>query len=486
MCEQQFLKVSKIMMNKYIFSFLFILAIILASCKTAEISIEEKRECFDDCMLVEEDKEYCLDDCDLAEAEVQEKELCGDGICAETEKQSSTCPEDCPITCVADSDCEQKEICKETVCKPVDCKENADCPSGYVCEEYACVKEEAVNATEVEELQEDISALVADIDALIERIEGLQATLDAADASDEDKEAIQEDIDALDTVMTKLKSYNETAEGYSQDLEEATTADDVAAVKDAWTTAKTEIEDYLEEQQTVVDAIEEAIADLKPAEKPDLIIEDLDLEDVDGNDGAFTITFQNDDDGNITSSQTFRIKLTSFDDDNETVVDDSKTTVSTGLDPDEEDEVEIEVEMAFGIEQYFTDNPSVDALKLLFLAEIDIDDSVNESNETNNEKYFNVTFEREDWVTNTAPAAVIAANATSVFVDEVITFLGTASSDPDGSIASYNWTFGDSATVSTGSTQTYSYDFAGTYTVTLVVTDNEGATGTDTETITVS
>lgn len=55
-------------------------------------------------------------------------------------------------------------------------------------------------------------------------------------------------------------------------------------------------------------------------------------------------------------------------------------------------------------------------------------------------------------------------------------FDGSASYDPDGSVASYGWNFGDGQTA-TGPTPTHTYATNGTYTVTLTVTDNRGATG---------
>jgi chitodextrinase len=61
---------------------------------------------------------------------------------------------------------------------------------------------------------------------------------------------------------------------------------------------------------------------------------------------------------------------------------------------------------------------------------------------------------------------------------------GRASSDPDGSIASYAWNFGDGATA-TGSTSSHTYAVAGTYTIRLTVTDNTGTTGTTTRSVTV-
>jgi PKD repeat protein len=51
----------------------------------------------------------------------------------------------------------------------------------------------------------------------------------------------------------------------------------------------------------------------------------------------------------------------------------------------------------------------------------------------------------------------------------------STSSDPDGSIASYEWTFGDGGT-STGQNPSRTYGGTGNYTVTLTVRDNQGAT----------
>jgi PKD repeat protein len=70
-------------------------------------------------------------------------------------------------------------------------------------------------------------------------------------------------------------------------------------------------------------------------------------------------------------------------------------------------------------------------------------------------------------------------------VGETIRFNGSGSYDPDGSIANYTWDFGDGNSA-TGATPTHTYAQRGTYTVTLNVTDNEGATDTNTTTATIS
>ncbi|MCU1524552.1 MAG: hypothetical protein JWO18_1446 [Microbacteriaceae bacterium] len=82
---------------------------------------------------------------------------------------------------------------------------------------------------------------------------------------------------------------------------------------------------------------------------------------------------------------------------------------------------------------------------------------------------------------NTAPVAIFTEAPTNLSV----TFDATGSSDSDGSIASYAWTFGD-GTTGTGVTPSHTYAAAGGYTVTLTVTDNEGATTPVSHTITVA
>jgi PKD repeat protein len=61
-------------------------------------------------------------------------------------------------------------------------------------------------------------------------------------------------------------------------------------------------------------------------------------------------------------------------------------------------------------------------------------------------------------------------------------FDGSGSADSDGSIATYAWDFGDGASGS-GQTVSHAYGRAGSYTVTLTVTDNAGATATDSKAI---
>jgi PKD repeat protein len=76
---------------------------------------------------------------------------------------------------------------------------------------------------------------------------------------------------------------------------------------------------------------------------------------------------------------------------------------------------------------------------------------------------------------NIPPTAV----ASGVCAANVCSFDGSTSNDPDGTIASYAWDFGDSAH-GTGASPNHSYSVAGPFTATLTVTDNRGGTGSTT------
>jgi PKD repeat protein len=72
----------------------------------------------------------------------------------------------------------------------------------------------------------------------------------------------------------------------------------------------------------------------------------------------------------------------------------------------------------------------------------------------------------------------VYGNPRTVVAGTEAVFSGAASYDPDGTIVSYAWDFGDGST-GNGMRATHSYAAEGTYTVSLTVTDNEGAQATD-------
>jgi PKD repeat protein len=80
-------------------------------------------------------------------------------------------------------------------------------------------------------------------------------------------------------------------------------------------------------------------------------------------------------------------------------------------------------------------------------------------------------------VANQPPVAVASATPNSGYAPLSVSFNSAGSSDPDGSIASYSWAFGDGGT-GTGATASHTYQNPGGYTAVLTVTDNQGATGT--------
>ena len=75
--------------------------------------------------------------------------------------------------------------------------------------------------------------------------------------------------------------------------------------------------------------------------------------------------------------------------------------------------------------------------------------------------------------TNIAPSAYVGGPYSGNSGSQ-INFDGSDSFDPDGSIVSYEWTFGD-GNIGTGMNPTHTYGISGTYNVSLKVTDNEGA-----------
>jgi murein DD-endopeptidase MepM/ murein hydrolase activator NlpD len=92
-------------------------------------------------------------------------------------------------------------------------------------------------------------------------------------------------------------------------------------------------------------------------------------------------------------------------------------------------------------------------------------------------------------VTENQPPVADAGLDQSVFSGDFVIFNGSKSNDHDGTIVSYRWDFGDGTTEEG---RIVSHRFRGaqngpkTYTVTLTVEDDEGATATDTVSVTVT
>lgn len=81
---------------------------------------------------------------------------------------------------------------------------------------------------------------------------------------------------------------------------------------------------------------------------------------------------------------------------------------------------------------------------------------------------------------NQPPVAIADGTPLSGEAPLTVSFDGSQSFDPDGTIATYEWDFdGDGTTDATGQTPSYEFQSQGTFQVVLTVTDNQGAKGTD-------
>jgi PKD repeat protein len=81
--------------------------------------------------------------------------------------------------------------------------------------------------------------------------------------------------------------------------------------------------------------------------------------------------------------------------------------------------------------------------------------------------------------------AIFTYSPSTPVAGTVIAFDASASSDPDGTIVSYAWSFGDGSTASVPS-PSHAYVASGSYSVQLTVTDNGGRTAQVARTVVVS
>lgn len=89
-----------------------------------------------------------------------------------------------------------------------------------------------------------------------------------------------------------------------------------------------------------------------------------------------------------------------------------------------------------------------------------------------------VTSAADERLVNSPPRAAFTSDAN----DLTVSLDGSPSSDTDGSIVGYAWTFGD-GTTATGPRATHEYGRAGAYTVRLTVTDDAGATASQSRSV---
>jgi PKD repeat protein len=88
-------------------------------------------------------------------------------------------------------------------------------------------------------------------------------------------------------------------------------------------------------------------------------------------------------------------------------------------------------------------------------------------------------------VPNQPPVAALSLTPSTGVAPLTVSASAAGSSDPDGTIASTSINFGDGSTVVSGTSAAHVYKTAGTYTVTATVTDNLGATASQSASIVV-
>lgn len=78
---------------------------------------------------------------------------------------------------------------------------------------------------------------------------------------------------------------------------------------------------------------------------------------------------------------------------------------------------------------------------------------------------------------NLAPIAAFSADVTVLNSGGSASFNAANTYDPDGTISSYEWNFGDGSSIATGVSSSHAYTSAGVFLCSLTVTDNAGSQG---------
>jgi photosystem II stability/assembly factor-like uncharacterized protein len=87
--------------------------------------------------------------------------------------------------------------------------------------------------------------------------------------------------------------------------------------------------------------------------------------------------------------------------------------------------------------------------------------------------------DRRDASVNKWPVALASAAPEGGDIPLTVNFSSAGSNDPDGTVTAYSWDFGDGST-STAANPSHTYNLAGPFVATLTITDNSGATTTQT------